>query len=81
MEEITIRLSDYAKKVLFEQLNISGFKDVIDIDYKSTGNIDKSKTRVFQRLLRGSIRIINGRYRTQEEKEERIKEFQKLRLP
>lgn len=68
------------KNIIKKRLKIEDVADVLDRDY-SEQKIDREKVSRFQKMVRGSLRLRLGLFRTQEEGLELIERAKSLKLP
>jgi hypothetical protein len=84
MREINIELNKKSQSIIRKQLNVKKIEDVISrdyIDFSPENNIDREKTKIYSRKVRGSVRLKNGRFYTTNEYQKRVDRVKALELP
>lgn len=80
----TMSLSDAAREVICRTLQISSPKEAIDRDFEPKCKTDlnrKATETLYNKLIRGSVRLKAGRFYTTSEFQERVARIKALPLP
>ena len=80
----TIQVSSETLGIVFRRLGINSRMEVVNRDYKGfslDNDIEREKQKTYSSLIRGSIRLQEGKYYTAHEYEEKIKRSLERKIP
>jgi hypothetical protein len=84
MNEINIELSKKSRSIILKKLKMKKIEDVILREYKESSienDIDREKTKIYSKRVRGSVRLRSGRFYTANEYVNKVEKVKAIDLP